>query len=86
MRNQGGFLQGADSDDQLKNLSLPQIKQIIQYVRAMEQSSFDLSEQMQGILQQIDTLEQENENLTKIVSEKDQLVKAYDKTNKTVSL
>jgi hypothetical protein len=52
----------------------------------MEQSSFDLSEQMQGILQQIDTLEQENENLTKIVSEKDQLVKAYDKTNKTVSL
>ena len=86
MRNQGGFLHGADSDDQLKNLSLAQIKQIIQYVRAMEQSSFDLSEQMQGILQQIDTLEQENENLTKIVSEKDQLVKAYDKTNKTVSL
>lgn len=84
-RSQVGFLQGADSDEQLKNLSLPQIKQIIQYVRAMEQSSFDLSEQMQGILTQIETLEQENENLTKIASEKDELIKAYEKTNKSIS-
>ena len=51
----------------------------------MEQSSFDLSEQMQGILTQIETLEQENENLTKVASEKEELIKAYEKTNKSIS-
>ena len=32
-----------DEEEVLKNLTVPQIKQIIQYVRAMEQSSLELS-------------------------------------------
>ena len=40
-----------EDEEQIKNLSVAQIKQIISYVRAMEQSSLDLSEQMSSILQ-----------------------------------
>lgn len=70
----GSRLQGSssvtrkDNDQQpddyaLENLSVTQLKQIISYVRAMEQSSLDLSDQMVGILGQIDSLERENKQL-----------------------
>ena len=44
-----------------------------------------LAEQGNRIAAEIETLEQENENLTKIASEKDELIKAYEKTNKSIS-
>ena len=72
-----------DDDEQIKNLSVPQIKQIIAYVRAMEQSSLDLSDQMSSILQNIDSLESQNQNLTTIVDEQEKQIKGYQKSQET---
>ena len=44
----------------LRSLNVDQIKKIINYVRAMEESSMELSEQMSIILGQIEGLENKN--------------------------
>jgi len=64
-----------EDEEQIKNLSVSQIKQIISYVRAMEQSSLELSDQMSSILQQIDSLESQNQNLGAIVEDQDKSIK-----------
>jgi hypothetical protein len=40
---------------------------------------------MQGILFQIDGLESENDKMKQHLQDKDQIIKAYEKTNETIS-
>ena len=65
-----GFQPSLDQEDEvLKNLTVDQIKQILKYVRSMEQSSKDLQSQMQQILSQIETMEASNLQLKSKVRE-----------------